>query len=312
MSGETPVTPETPGTAGQPETPSSGGMIKSAFWLVVLTVLAVIGWEFFGAQEQPMETKILVVFCTFVVSAILFRWFHRRSVSPLMERSAAEAIEWSDTGISAVLLAFVIMAFIMQAFKIPSGSMTPTLLVGDHLFVNKFIYGTQVPFTLKKLWTLKQVQRNHVVVFLCPPSALSEEDKQNNVKKDFIKRAIGLPGDVVEIRSKTLYINGQKADDPHAYYADSAAYPKSPVMGSKAAYQGAWEKGEFAHLPGGGVPFVRDNFGPVTVPAKHFFVMGDNRDASFDSRFWGPLPEEYFKGRAWLVYWPFNRFGKIN
>jgi signal peptidase I len=256
-----------------------------------------------------METKILFVFLTFLVCAGVYRWIRKRADDPRLDQWTAEAVEWSDTGVSAVLLAFVIMSFLVQAFKIPSGSMQPTLLIGDHLFVNKFIYGTQVPFTLKRLWTLKPVLRQEVVVFLCPPSALSEDERKASVKKDFIKRAIGLPGDEIEIRNKTLYVNGQKADDPHANFASAVVYPKMKILAPSLSYQEGWEKGQFVYLP---IEAVRDNFGPVKVPAGHYFVMGDNRDGSFDSRFWGPLPERYVKGKAWVVYWPFSRCKAIH
>lgn len=255
-----------------------------------------------------METKILYVFSTFLVSAILFRWIRKKAKSERLEHWCNVAIEWWDTGVSAVLLAFFIMAFILQAFKIPSESMKPTLLIGDHLFVNKFIYGTQVPFTLKRLWNLKEVKRGDVIVFLCPPEALSEEDKRRGLKKDFIKRAAALPGDTLEIRNKILYINGEKAEDPRRFLNDSNIYLKPNFWKSNEEYQKTWEQGMFVHLPG---TAVRDNFGPVKIPEDSFFALGDNRDGSYDSRFWGPVRKKYLKGKAWLVYWPPKRFKTI-
>lgn len=290
---------------------NSDRFLKIFFWILVVIGIAVISWKFFASIEQPMETKILFVFSTFVFGAFAFRWIRKKTQDSQLARWNEEAIEWSDTGVSAVLLAFIIMAFVLQAFKIPSGSMQPTLLIGDHLFVNKFVYGTQIPFTLAKAWHLKKVKRFDVVVFLCPPSALSEEERKKAIKKDFIKRAIGLPGDTVEIRNKVVYINGERLQDSHAYFVDSSTYyPKPHLWESDQEYQRSWERGEFAspYLPIGS---VRDNFGPVKVPENHFLVLGDNRDCSFDSRFWGPLPEKYLKGKAWLVYWPLKRFQKI-
>ncbi len=278
--------------------------LKLFFWAFALAAVSFIGWKFFSSQDQPMESKVLFVFAAFGLSAFVFRWIRKRTQDARLERWTDEAIEWSDTGVSAVLLAFLIMAFIMQAFKIPSGSMLPTLQIGDHLFVNKFIYGSQVPFTLKKLWTLKEVKRYDVIVFLCPPAALSEEDRKNDVKKDFIKRAIGLPGDVIQIKDKVLFVNGEKFNDPNGHFTHPFTYPKQVLVKDAKDYQSMWEKGEFAYLP---IEALRDNFGPIQIPAGHYFVLGDNRDGSFDSRFWGPLPEKYLKGKAWIVYWPFTR-----
>ncbi len=278
--------------------------LKLSFWAVSLSALGVIFYKFFGDLEQPMEWKILTVFITFSVCALIFRWIRKKSADDQLTRWVNEAIEWSDTGVSAVSLAFVIMAFVLQAFKIPSGSMIPTLLIGDHLFVNKFIYGPQVPFTLKRIKKFREVRRFDVVVFLCPPAGLSESDKQNGVKKDFIKRCIGLPGDTVEIKDKVLFINGQKSEDPYGTFSQAAVYPRTEIFKTKEEYQSHWERGEFSHFQ---TEWVRDNFGPITVPPDSLFVMGDNRDGSYDSRFWGPMPVQYLKGMAWLLYWPLNR-----
>jgi len=275
--------------------------LKLAFWTVSAGALAVIFRKFFGEIEQPMESKILTVFLVFTFCAAFFRWVRKRSDDARLTRWTAEAIEWSDTGVSAVFLAFLIMAFVVQAFKIPSGSMKPTLQIGDHLFVNKFIYGPQIPFTRKRAFKFKDIRRYDVIVFLCPPKGLSEEDRAAGVKKDFIKRCIGLPGDVIEIRNKVLFINGEKADDPYGSFAHPVVYPRVKLFKEPKDYQSAWEKGDLAHFE---TQWIRDNFGPVTVPERSYFAMGDNRDGSFDSRFWGPLPADYIKGRAWLVYWP--------
>lgn len=284
-------------------------LLTILFSFISLIGIGLVGWKFLGCQEQPMESKVLFVFITFLMGAFIFRWIQRKSATDRLKNWTREAIEWSDTGVSAVVLAFLIMAFIVQAFKIPSGSMQPTLLIGDHLFVNKFIYGTQVPFTLKKLWHLKEVKRFDVVVFLCPPEALNEEDRKKNVKKDFIKRAIGFAEDTIEIKNKTLYINGENVNDLHAHFLHPTIYPKPFLWQSQEDYQRLWERGDFAYLP---PEAVRDNFGPIKVPENHIFVMGDNRDGSFDSRFWGPLDEKYIKGKAWTIYWPLKRIRAIH
>jgi signal peptidase I len=172
--------------------------------------------------------------------------------------------EYAEAIIIAVVLALFIRTFVVQAFKIPSGSMKPTLLVGDHILVSKFIYGIKIPFTDKTIIKLGKPERGDVVVFKYPL----------DTKKDYIKRVVGLPGDKVELVNKQLFINGRVTDDPHAYYS---------VYGNLR------------------------NFGPVTVPANHLFVMGDNRDESSDSRVWGFVPFYYLRGKAFLIYWSWDR-----
>jgi signal peptidase I len=170
----------------------------------------------------------------------------------------------------AIILALFIRTFIVQAFKIPSGSMIPTLLIGDHILVSKFIYGVKIPFINTTIIPGKDPEYNDIVVFKCP------KDPQ----KDYIKRVIGLPGDMVEIKNKIVYINGEKVDDPHAYFSDTRG---SPLMNRP-----------------------RDNYGPVKVPDDSIFVMGDNRDHSYDSRFWGFVEQKALKGKAFLVYFSWD------
>ena len=185
----------------------------------------------------------------------------------------------------AVVLALTIRNFVVQAFKIPSGSMEPTLLIGDHILVNKFMYGIsnqiQIPlipditYTDKKLFQFKKPARGDVVVFIYPADE----------SKDFIKRVIAVEGDTVEIRQKKVYLNGSPVGDPHAHFADSTTY-----SGHDAAAG------------------PRDNFGPKTVPPDHIFVMGDNRDRSLDSRFWGFVDINKVRGKAFMIYWSWESF----
>lgn len=169
----------------------------------------------------------------------------------------------------AILLALFVRTFVVQAFKIPSGSMKPTLLVGDHILVNKFIYGIKVPFTDKTLVEVYKPKRGDVIVFKYP----------RDTSKDYIKRVVGLPGDRIEIIDRKLLINGDPVQDPHAYYSLSGSMPDS---------------------------FLR-HFGPVVVPPDHLFVMGDNRDESSDSRVWGFVPLSYARGKAFLIYWSWDQ-----
>jgi len=176
--------------------------------------------------------------------------------------------EWIESILIALLLAMVIRTFIVQAFKIPSGSMRPTLLEGDLILVNKFIYGAKIPFTDKRLPAFQELKRGEVIVFIYP------EDP----KKDFIKRLVGLPGDEVEIKKYTIYVNGQPLLDP--------------VFNQRYYYNG----GDFAA-----------EGQKITVPKGHYFVLGDNSASSKDSRYWGFVPQENILGRAFLIYWPLNR-----
>lgn len=178
--------------------------------------------------------------------------------------------EYAEALIIAVLLALFIRTFIVQAFKIPSGSMLPTLEIGDHLLVNKFSYGLKLPFTGTNLIPWNEPSRGDVVVFRYP------KDR----KVDYIKRVIGLPGDNIEIKNKMLYINGIKVDDPHAHFASNV------ILSRKAS--------------------VRDNFGPVIVPNDSLFVMGDNRDNSSDGRFWGFVKQKDVLGKAFILYWSWD------
>lgn len=190
--------------------------------------------------------------------------------SPSAEQGPAKksvAREYAESIIIAVILALIIRAFIVQAFKIPSGSMEDTLLVGDHLLVSKFIYGTKIPLTDKRVLEIRDPKRGDVIVFVYP------EDP----RKDFIKRVIGLPGDVVEGKDKQVYVNGKLYVTPQAVHKETELIPKEQNP--------------------------RDTFGPITVPADSYFVMGDNRDRSYDSRFWKFVTRDQIKGLAFIKYW---------
>lgn len=183
--------------------------------------------------------------------------------------------EYLEALLIAVIFATFARTWVVQAFKIPSGSMEKNLLIGDHILVNKFIYGPTVSPLEEKLLPIRKPKRGDVVVFKYP------EDPT----RDFIKRCMGLPGDTMKMIGKDLYINGQFVHDaPFTWYADAETYPRDLFFHPKR---------------------VRDNFGPKTVGPASYFCMGDNRDNSNDSRFWGTVPESYLKGRAFVVYWSF-------
>ncbi len=256
-----------------------------------------------------MELKLFIAGCIFLVLAVIMQIVKKKFIKGKPNRVFEDVYSWVDTLWTALIIASVIMYFFLQAFKIPTGSMRMTLLEKDHLFALKCVYGLRVPFTDgKRVLPIKQVKRGDVVIFQCPPSALSYEERTQNVKKDYIKRCVALAGDKVEIRNKMLYVNDVLAEEDYVNLADVNMYPKIDIANSSEEYQTAWEKGEFALLP---VSMIRDNFGPVIVPEGHYMVLGDNRDYSFDARFWGPLPDKYLKGQAFVVYWPLNRIKLI-
>ena len=219
-----------------------------------------------------------------------------------------EDIEWADTVFSATLLAWVLMSFVLQAFKIPSSSMEKTLLIGDHLFVNKFLYGLRVPFSGKRVIPFKPVSRGDVVVFRFPvddPRELHCGSMQYG--KDFIKRVVAVPGDKVQVIGGRVFIDDKPlADEPYAQWTAQYREPESVRAKelSKERYQDLWQNHKLdMELQ----DVMKDHFGPVVVPPKTYFVMGDNRDASCDSRYWGPVEERYIKGKAWFMYWPPSR-----
>jgi signal peptidase I len=178
--------------------------------------------------------------------------------------------EYAEAIGMALLLALFIRTFIVQAFKIPSGSMIPTLQIGDHILVNKLAYGIRVPLYGQYLVDFGRVQRGDVIVFIFP------EDRS----KDFIKRVVGVAGDTVEIRGKKVSINGKQVDDPHAHFEGDD--PQNVLAAS------------------------RDDFGPTRVPENQLFVRGDNRDRSYDSRFWGFVNLSDVRGKAFLIYWSWD------
>lgn len=238
------------------------------------------------------------------------RAWHKGRDSAGREYFHTEDLEWAETLFSAILLAAVMMYFIVQAFKIPSGSMRSTLLEGDHLFVNKFIYGVRIPFTDKRILRFYPIERGDVVVFKFPTNDPQELHCGSiQYGKDFIKRVIGLPGDEIKVVDGVVFINGKElAPEPYAQYVDRTRQGsfQSPIP--RDQYQKLWENHQLDREIG---DVMRDTFGPVIVPPGNYMVMGDNRDRSCDSRFWGPVPDRDIKGKAWLVYWPLTRMGTV-
>ncbi len=186
------------------------------------------------------------------------------------EKKKSVLREYAEAILIAIILALLIRTFIVQAFKIPSGSMIPTLLVGDHILVWKIIYGIKIPFTDRYLIHFQDPEKGDIIVFKFP----------KDEGKDFIKRVIGVPGDQIEIKDKKVYVNGELSDEPYAIHREPHIMPE-----------------EFQ---------PRDNHRPITVPPNSYFVMGDNRDQSLDSRFWGFVDYNKIKGRAFIIYFSWD------
>jgi signal peptidase I len=184
--------------------------------------------------------------------------------------------EYFESIVIAVILALFVRTFAVQAFKIPTGSMENNLLIGDHLLVNKFMFGPSVSGLERALLPERDIRRGDVIVFKYP----------ENRERDFIKRVIGLPGETLEVRHKAVHINGKPIDEPYVHFLEP---PQRPAAYAEVT---SYDK--------------RDSFGPVTIPADHYFVMGDNRDNSEDSRYWGMLPRADVKGRAVMIYWSYE------
>ena len=183
-------------------------------------------------------------------------------------------VDTIDTLWVACAVALFFRVVLVQPFKIPSASMENTLLIWDYILVNKFSYGYSWFNRTKRFLVPGLPKRGDIVVFVFP------EDHT----KDYIKRCVGLPGDVVEVKDKVLFVNGEEQKEPWVKHADLRVL----------------KRGEGS--------FERDNFGPVTVATGHYFMMGDNRDNSSDSRVWGTVPESLLKGKAWIIYWNSNHF----
>ena len=179
--------------------------------------------------------------------------------------------EYIEAIVFAVLIALFVTTFIVKTYKIPSGSMKPTLLIGDQIMVNKFIYGVKIPFFRKTLIPLGEPQRGDIVVFIFPVDR----------SKDFIKRVIAVSGETIEIKNKKIFLNGREYPDTAGVYVDDQVIPAEVNP--------------------------RDNFGPAVVPPNSIFVMGDNRDESLDSRFWGFVDLKDVEGKAFIIYWSWDK-----
>jgi len=259
----------------------------------------------------------LIMFVLLVITGavcLLDRYALRRG------RPAGQAepwwIEYPKSFFPVILIVFILRSFLVEPFKIPSGSMLPTLLVGDFILVNKYTYGIRLPIVNVKLLDLNQPRRGEVMVFRYP----------KNPSVDYIKRVVGTPGDRIEYRDKRLTINGEAvklAPAGEYNYVDPGALTFVPTQ----KFDETLGSGQHAILVQSGVPSVQlsgveafpfrgncaynDAGFACTVPDGHYFLMGDNRDSSSDSRYWGFVPEANIVGRAFLIWWNFDEIGRV-
>lgn len=201
-------------------------------------------------------------------------------------------VDWAKSLMVAIVLFLVIRTFIVEAFKIPTGSMERTLLVGDFLLVNKAVYGAEIPFTSAHLPPIARPQRGDIIVFEWP----------KDPSKNFVKRLIGLPGDTIEMREGMVLLNGQPLAE---LYVDHTAPGEDP-----SGEDFEWQRNHLVkQAAASGTPYhpSRNNWGPLVVPVRSYFVLGDNRDNSYDSRYWGFVPDTLVKGQPFVVYYSYAR-----
>ena len=196
--------------------------------------------------------------------------------------------DWAKSLVIAFVLFLVIRTSVIEAFKIPTSSMEGTLLVGDFLLVNKAVYGAQLPGVDVTLPPLAEPERGDVVVFHPP----------HEPEKNYVKRVVGVAGDTLEMREKKLYLNGSPVYEPYAQYVDDRGDAVHPDM--------EWQSHHLIAAPTREYHPTRDNWGPIVVPAGRLFVLGDNRDNSEDSRYWGFVTRDQIRGRPWFVYYSYE------
>ncbi|MGQ0538740.1 MAG: signal peptidase I [Gemmatimonadaceae bacterium] len=203
-------------------------------------------------------------------------------------------VEWAKSVSVAIVLFLLARTFVVEAFKIPSGSMEGTLLVGDFLLVNKLLYGAEVPFSGRRLPGIRQPERGDVVVFEYP----------RDPSKHFVKRLVGLPGDTLAMREGELLVNGAPRAERYARHSEPGI--------DRAYEEFEWQRNYLVRSAAArgktrqaGLHPSRNNWGPIVVPPRHYFMLGDNRDNSLDSRYWGFVPDTLVKGAPLFIYYSY-------
>ncbi|MBR3899210.1 MAG: signal peptidase I [Elusimicrobiaceae bacterium] len=293
------------------DTPFKFSLWHGSFLLLILScAYFVINFVISSSSQIPFSAnafsfKKLLVWL-FLVGSIIYGFFSAKKKTPEGQKALIKSdLDWSNTIYFAGFTASIVMFFFIQAFKIPSASMQNTLLIGDHLFVNKAAYGFRIPFTQVRFMEFNKIKKGDIIVFTFPAKTKDQENCGGyQYGRDYVKRVVGMPGDKIEVKNAVLYVNDQEIPSQgYEIYKDIIRFKEDRKL-SQDVYQILWEDGKLEHEFG----FVlRDDFGPVIVPQDSYFAMGDNRDDSCDSRFWGPVPRKNIKGTAWFIHWPLNR-----
>lgn len=279
------------------------------FWFLFV---AAASYLFFfisnGGESMPVSSAQCFISGILALAGAGFAfWQGKRATDKQKEKLIKGDLDWSNTIYFAGFVASIVMFFFVQAFKIPSASMRYTLVEGDHLFVNKAAYGFRVPFTHIRFGQFKDIKVGDVVVLKFPAKSREQINcgTESQYGRDFVKRVIAVGGDTVQIKNGRPWVNGKELPkQDYEVYEDIPRIESAIAPGEESLYQQLWQD----HLLDNYLGLeLRDSFGPVVVPQGMYFVMGDNRDNSCDSRFWGPVPRENIKGQAWFVHWPLNK-----
>lgn len=291
--------------------PAAFAKWHASFLFVILSCAAYLLWFVMGGGTgEPVGAGKIILSILVAAGCSVYGYAHAKKADDKKKEILMKAdLEWSNTVYFAGFVASIVMFFFIQAFKIPSASMHNTLLEGDHLFVNKAAYGFRIPLTNIRFGQMRDIQPGDIVIFRFPAKDRQQQNcGGSQYGKDFVKRVIAMPGDTVQVINGRPWVNGKELPlQPYELYEDieREAYEEPQDLDQ---YQTVWEAHQLDNYLG---LYLRDSFGPVVVPDDTYFVMGDNRDNSCDSRFWGPVPRENIKGRAWFIHWPFKRIGLI-
>ncbi len=283
----------------------------SFLFLILTCALYVFLFVMNGGTGEPYPVSKFIIGELVVIGVSIYGYITAGKANAKTQEKIIKAdLDWCNTVYFAGFVASIVMFFFIQAFKIPSASMHNTLVEGDHLFVNKFVYGFRIPFTNIRFGQFKQITPGDIIIFEFPAKDRTQLNcgGQTQYGRDFVKRVIALPGDTVQVKNGRPWVNGKElANEPYAVY-ENIPRVSGVINDDPELYQQIWQE----HLLDNYLGLeLRDDFGPVKVPANTYFVMGDNRDNSCDSRFWGPVPRENIKGKAWFIHWPPSKIGLI-